>query len=177
MSERLAHSPVFVGDAVALADYFALPVIKFLINKTVELFRINFKFHIFLDVYAAAEYVRDGERVALSVGLYRFVYVYLGELVLYFAEIHFYLVIYYTLTEMYCNAVYAESVRIIPARKPEYTLFCTENTDDLTAGERLRVMRLRAGYTIEQAAQAVGVERRCVMNYELGKKGYGCEIV
>ncbi len=30
-------------------------------------------------------------------------------------------------------------------------------------------MRLRAGYTIEQAAQAVGVERRCVMNYELGK--------
>ena len=30
-------------------------------------------------------------------------------------------------------------------------------------------MRLRAGLTIEQAAQAVGVERRRVMNYELGK--------
>lgn len=30
-------------------------------------------------------------------------------------------------------------------------------------------MRLRAGYTIEQAALAVGVGRRCVMDYELGR--------
>ncbi len=30
-------------------------------------------------------------------------------------------------------------------------------------------MRLRAGYTIEQAARAIGVERRVIMNYELSK--------
>lgn len=70
---------------------------------------------------------------------------------------------------MYCNAVYAGYVRIICAKKPEYTLLCTEYTDNLTAGERLRVMRLRAGNTIEQAARAVGVGRRCVMDYELGR--------
>ena len=48
-------------------------------------------------------------------------------------------------------------------------MLCSEDNDDLTAGERLRVMRLRAGYTIEQAARAVGVGWRVIMNYELGK--------
>ena len=30
-------------------------------------------------------------------------------------------------------------------------------------------MRLCAGYTIEQAAREIGVGRRVIMNYELGK--------
>lgn len=30
-------------------------------------------------------------------------------------------------------------------------------------------MRLRAGYTIDQAAQSVDVGRQCVMNYALGR--------
>ena len=70
---------------------------------------------------------------------------------------------------MLCNAVYAGSVRIVTAKKPEYSMLCSEENDGLTAGERLRVMRLRAGYTIEQAARAVGVGWRVIMNYELGK--------
>lgn len=70
---------------------------------------------------------------------------------------------------MYSNTVYAGSVLIISAKKPKYSLLCTEDMDNLTTGERLRVLRLRAGYTIEQAARAVGVGRRCVMNYELGR--------
>ncbi len=60
-------------------------------------------------------------------------------------------------------------VRIISAKKPSYSLLCSENIEALPLGEQLRVMRLRTGLTIEQAAQAIGVERRRVMNYELGK--------
>lgn len=60
-------------------------------------------------------------------------------------------------------------MRIISAKKPSYSLLCSEDINNLSVGEQLRVMRLHAGLTIEQAAQAVGVERRCVMNYELGK--------
>lgn len=60
---------------------------------------------------------------------------------------------------------------MISAKKPEYAPPCTRDTDSLAAGERLRAMRPRAGYTIEQAAQVVGVGRRCVMNYELDKTG------
>ena len=60
-------------------------------------------------------------------------------------------------------------MRIISAKKPAYSLLCSEDTDTLSVGEQLRVMRLRAGLTIKQAAQAVEVERRCVMNYELGR--------
>lgn len=61
------------------------------------------------------------------------------------------------------------SVRIISAKKSSYSLLCSETPDELPIGEQLRVMRLHAGLTIEQAAQAVEVGRRCVMNYELGK--------
>ncbi len=60
-------------------------------------------------------------------------------------------------------------MRIISAKKPSYSLLCSENIEALPLGEQLRVMRLRTGLTIEQAAQAIGVERRRVMNYELGK--------
>lgn len=84
-------------------------------------------------------------------------------------KVHFNLIIYYTLTETANNSLYMRSVRIISAKKPSYSLLCSETPDELPIGEQLRVMRLHAGLTIEQAAQAVEVGRRCVMNYELGK--------
>lgn len=61
------------------------------------------------------------------------------------------------------------SVRIISAKKSYYYLLCSETPDELPIGEQLRVMRMHAGLTIEQASQAVEVGRRCVMNYELDK--------
>ncbi len=59
--------------------------------------------------------------------------------------------------------------RIISAKKPSYSLLCSENIEALPFGEQLRVMRLRTDLTIEQAARTIGVERRRVMNYELDK--------
>lgn len=79
------------------------------------------------------------------------------------------MVIYYTSTETKLAIQTACTVRIISAKKPAYSLLCSEDIDNLSVGEQLRVMRLRAGLTIKQAAQAVSVERRCDMNYELGK--------
>ena len=38
---------------------------------------------------------------------------------------------------MYSNTVYAGSVLIISAKKPKYSLLCTEDMDNLTTGERL----------------------------------------
>lgn len=62
-------------------------------------------------------------------------------------------------------------MRIISAKKPAFSLLCSADTDidTLPINEQLRVKRLKAGLTIEQAAHAIGVERRRVMNYELGK--------
>ena len=60
-------------------------------------------------------------------------------------------------------------VRIISAKKPAYSLLCSTEADTLPINEQLRIKRLQAGLTIKQAAQAIGVERRRVMNYELGK--------
>lgn len=82
-----------------------------------------------------------------------------------FDNIH--LVSYYTLTETlrkrdcgdfpeYSTAV---SIRIIAAKKPSDSLLCAENFDELDVGERLRVLRLRAGLKIDEAAKAVGIDR------------------
>ncbi len=69
-------------------------------------------------------------------------------------------------------------MKIIPAKKPGYSLLCSKNIDTLPLGDQLRVMRLRTGLTIEQAAQAIGIERRRTMNYELGKvKRMKAEVV
>ena len=85
------------------------------------------------------------------------------------AEVHFYLISYCTPTETYYNKYPCVSVRIVRSKNPRTSLLCSEDLDKLTVGEQLRVMRLCAGYTIEQAAREVGVGRRVVMNYELGK--------
>ena len=58
------------------------------------------------------------------------------------------------------------SVRIVCGKKPGYSLLCAENEDGLSDGQRLRVMRLRAGLTIREAAEMVGICRHTLMNYE-----------
>lgn len=95
---------------------------------------------------------------------------------LYLPEVHFYLVIYmssaetfpYISTELY-SAFWCGSVRIVGAKKPEDSLLCACDVDTLTDGERLKVLRLRAGLTIRQAAEAVGICRHTLMNYESGR--------
>ena len=66
------------------------------------------------------------------------------------------------------SAFWCGSVRVVGAKKPEDSLLCACDVDTLTDGERLKVLRLRAGLTIRQAAEAVGI----CMNYENeGAKG------
>lgn len=66
-------------------------------------------------------------------------------------------------------AFWCGSVKVVRAKKPEDSLLCACDTEELTDGERLRVLRLRAGLTIRQAAEAVGICRHTLMNYESGK--------
>ena len=89
------------------------------------------------------------------------------------------MVSYYTQTETLCEQDYGDipdnstsvSIRIIAAKKPRYSLLCAENIDSLSIGERLRVLRLRAGLKIDEAAKIVGIDRGTLMNYELGRVG------
>ena len=57
-------------------------------------------------------------------------------------------------------------MRIVHGKNPGYSLLCAENEDELSDGQRLRVMRLRAGLTIREAAEMVGICRHTLMNYE-----------
>ena len=94
-----------------------------------------------------------------------------------FDNIH--LVSYYTPTETLCKRDYSKfrenstevSIRIIAAKKPRDSLLCAINFDELSISERLRVLRLRAGLKIDEAAKAVGIDRGTLMNYELGRVG------
>lgn len=66
-------------------------------------------------------------------------------------------------------AFWCGSVRVVRGKKPEYSLLCAENDDGLSDGQRLRVMRLRAGLTIREAAETVDICRHSLMNYECGR--------
>ena len=66
-------------------------------------------------------------------------------------------------------AFWCGSVKVVRAKKPEDSLLCACDTEELTDGERLKVLRLHAGLTIRQAAEAVGICRHTLMNYESGK--------
>ena len=70
-----------------------------------------------------------------------------------------------------CDNSTAVSIRIIAAKKPRYSLLCAENIESLKVGDRLRVLRLRAGLKIDEAAKAVGIDRGTLMNYEHGRVG------
>ena len=61
------------------------------------------------------------------------------------------------------------SVRVVRGKKPGYSLLCAEATDELSDGHWLRILRLRAGLTIRDAAEMVGFCRHTLMNYERGR--------
>ena len=67
-------------------------------------------------------------------------------------------------------------MRIVHGKKPGYSLLCAEATDELSNGQQLRVMRLRAGLTIREAAEMVGVCRHTLMNYESGRTKVKAEV-
>lgn len=73
----------------------------------------------------------------------------------------------YISTELY-SAFWCGSVRVVGAKKPEDSLLCACDDDTLSDDKRLKVLRLRAGLTIRQAAEAVGICRHTLMNYENG---------
>ena len=60
-------------------------------------------------------------------------------------------------------------MRIVHGKKPGYSLLCAENEDGLSDGQRLRVIRLRAGLTILEASEKLGICRHTLMNYESGR--------
>lgn len=66
-------------------------------------------------------------------------------------------------------AFWCGSVKVVVAKKPEDSLLCACDVDTLTDGKRLKVLRLRAGLTIRQSAEAVGICRHTLMNYESGR--------
>ena len=65
-------------------------------------------------------------------------------------------------------AFWCGSVRVVGAKKPEDSLLCACDGTTLTDGERLKVLRLRAGLTIRQAAEMIGICWHTLMNYERG---------
>lgn len=73
----------------------------------------------------------------------------------------------YISTELY-SAFWCGSVKVVRAKKPEDSLLCACDGTTLTDGERLKVLRLRAGLTIRQAAEMIGICRHTLMNYERG---------
>ena len=68
------------------------------------------------------------------------------------------------------------SVRVVGAKKPEDSMLCACDVNTLTDCERLRVLRLRAGLTIRQAAEAVGNCQHTLMNYESGRSKVNPEV-
>ena len=74
----------------------------------------------------------------------------------------------YISTELY-SAFWCGSVKVVGAKKPEDSLLCACDVNTLTDSERLNMLRLRAGLTIRQAAEAVGICRHTLMNYESGR--------
>ena len=73
-------------------------------------------------------------------------------------------------------AFWCGSVRIVHGKKPGYSLLCAEATDELSNGQRLMVMRLRAGLTIREAAERGGICRHTLMNYESGRNKVKTEV-
>ena len=81
----------------------------------------------------------------------------------------------YISTELY-SAFWCGSVRVVGAKKPEDSLLCACDVNTLTDGKRLKVLRLRAGLTIRQTAEAVGICRHTLMNYESGRSEVNPEV-
>ena len=67
------------------------------------------------------------------------------------------------------SAFWCGYVRVVRGKKPVYSLLCAENEDWLSDGQRLKVLRLRAGLTIREDEEMVGICRHTLMNYESGR--------
>lgn len=78
-------------------------------------------------------------------------------------------------TELY-SAFWCGSVKVVGAKKPENSLLCACDGTTLTDGERLKVLRLHAKLTIRQSAEAVGICRHTLMNYESGRSEVKPEV-
>ena len=94
----------------------------------------------------------------------------------YLAEIHFYLISNYTPTETLFSdtnrrqiALYCGSVQVPCCKHPSDSLLCSTEPDEMSLGEQLKVMRLRSGLTINEAARLAGIDRCTLMNYEQGR--------
>ena len=74
------------------------------------------------------------------------------------------------------SAFWCCSVRVVCGKKPGYSLLCAEATVELSNGQQLRVLRLRAGLTIREAANMVGICRHTLMNYESGRTKVKAEV-
>lgn len=82
-----------------------------------------------------------------------------------------------TISDLQNSAFRCGSVRVVYGKKPGYSLLCAENEDSLSDGQRLRVMRLRAGLTILEAAETVGICWHTLMNYECGRTKVKAEVI
>ena len=93
----------------------------------------------------------------------------------------FYGISYYRPMETIPNssnvAFWCGYVRVVRVKKPVYSLLCAEAADELSNGQQLRVMRLRAGLTIRDAAEMVGFCRHTLMNYESGRTKVKAEVL
>ena len=49
------------------------------------------------------------------------------------------------------------------------SVLCLSKNRELSLGEQLKVMRLRSGLTINEAARLAGIDRCTLMNYEQGR--------
>jgi len=104
--------------------------------------------------------------------------------VLHLAEVHFNLVSNYSSTETILNiyknknlALWCASVRIVAAKKSADSLLCGSDLEKISDGELLKVLSMRAGFTISQAAKTVGICWQTLMNYESGRTKVKGEVL
>ena len=58
---------------------------------------------------------------------------------------------------------------MVCCKHPSDSLLFSSDIDELSMGEQLKVMRLRSGLTIKEAAELAGIDRCTLMNYERGR--------
>ena len=67
-------------------------------------------------------------------------------------------------------------MRVVREKKPGYSLLCASENEELSDGKRIRVLRLRAGLTIREAAKILGICRHTLMNYERKRTKVKAEV-
>ena len=67
------------------------------------------------------------------------------------------------------TALCCGSVQVPCCKYPSDSLLCSSENRELSLGEQLKVMRLRSGLTINEAAKLAEIDRCTLMNYEQGR--------